>query len=926
MAKKILKRSLALGALMAFVITGSAMADGSVLDLERGGNKELNHGSSVREYNGIFLTDSTSMTINDDVEYHLKVSKVADNDDKQVFAFHSKTGSAQLTYNNNVSFYAETDMIGGGNSQCTAWWNESGGGIFTFNGNAKFNVVTTNENGKAAYGIEPGGNSTLIFNGSLVDININTATTRNDQKIRTESIGIDTFSENAKVIGSENTTFDIDVVGSATGEYVSPVYGIVSEPGFINIKGTADIYVESNGDCVHTLSRDDGTILNQDYFGYAVGIKAIDGYTNSSALEEGKANIIINNAKVTAINNAENGKAIGLLSNDFDHHEKFDAVITTNGNLDVKVKAAEASGVEALVGTGIKIGTKDSVIRIVTESSKSKANSLVAKYDGRIILTGKEVTLIGDVIAENGNINASGASLDLEGKVLTSGTGITNIDFGKGTWRLTGASSVTNATFGAGSVLKVNGPDFTENYAITGGVTVKDGAKLEVDGVVANTYKIVNADGSTLDGAWAKENIILDNALMAADWDAAALKDDKLDLVVTPKTASQIVDSTGVSSGAGSMLGSAVGMASAGNVPDTSKPAVDFIVNAMAGQASGNTPEGAGTAINSALQIGEAGGNSGTALSVVNNVASVTTQRLSFSQMNTAPQGGHGKVERKYKSGAGVWAQYMHGKDKVEDMPMDSLKSSYESQYNGAVIGYDFKEVGKTQTGIAFNYGEGDSHSTGGSIATRSDFDFWGVGLYHNIMNDDTNLILDINYSKSDSDVTQINGGTALTANPETTTLSAGVKVEKLIQNGPVQIVPYAGLRYMTVDTDDYAANIAGKKAFMYAPDRQNIWLIPVGVSLRQENTYENGWRVTPKADLSYIWAVGDTDSSMTVSIPGITNVANMNYTVMDNGSFLGTLGIEAEKGDWTYGLSYSYQKGEYQRSDKWFVDVRYSF
>ena len=520
-----------------------------------------------------------------------------------------------------------------------------------------------------------------------------------------------------------------------------------------------------------------------------------------------------------------------------------------------------------------------------------------------------------------------GADSFVKGSINTNSNA--PISFSDGaTWELKGTNNVDTLNLGANSVVKIaKASEYLSNYAITGNnVTIKDGAKLEVYGVDANTYKIVNAEGKELKGAWAKENIVIDNALMAADWDADALKNDKLDLVVAPKTASQIVDSTGVSSGAGSMLGSAVDMASAGNVPDASKPAVDFIVNAMAGQASGNTPEGAGTAINSALQIGEAGGNSGTALSVVNNVAGVTTQRLSFSQMNTAPQGGHGKVERKYKSGAGVWAQYMHGKDKVEDMPMDSLKSSYESQYNGAVIGYDFKEVGKTQTGIAFNYGEGDSHSTGGSIATRSDFDFWGIGLYHNIMNDDTNLILDVNYSKSDSDVTQINGGTTLTANPETTTLSAGVKFEKLIQNGPVQIVPYAGLRFMSVDTDDYAANIAGKKAFMYAPDRQNIWLIPVGVSLRQENTYENGWRVTPKADLSYIWAVGDTDSSMTVSIPGITNVANMNYTVMDNGSFLGTLGIEAEKGDWTYGLSYSYQKGEYQRSDKWFVDVRYSF
>ena len=125
----------------------------------------------------------------------------------------------------------------------------------------------------------------------------------------------------------------------------------------------------------------------------------------------------------------------------------------------------------------------------------------------------------------------------------------------------------------------------------------------------------------------------------------------------------------------------------------------------------------------------------------------------------------------------------------------------------------------------------------------------------------------------------------------------------------------------MTINTDDY--RVAALNA-TYSPERQNVWLIPVGVSLRQENTYENGWKVTPKADLSYIWALGDTDSSMTVTTGAASDP--IAYTVMDNGSFLGTLGIEAAKGDWTYGLSYSYQKGEYQRSDKWFVDVRYSF
>lgn len=777
------------------------------------------------------------------------------------------TGKTNIVVNDgNIA----TLLIGGNN---TNWFGSSVVGVLNENGDHEYNGYKFND-GETNVTLNNGGNgdSLSVIGGSFADYAWD-----NDQNGKREAL----------VFGNTNVIINggeaLEVIGAGYADYYTDaIDGTVNDDAPLSsVIGNTNVVIN-------------GGIITENVYGGGFA------YSNQEVLAS-KANLE-GNANVTISNGEIGGSVI--------------AGGRANGN----GTEAKVTGTATINMSGGSVD-KDIVLGGLTEGESANANvaKAVLNYAGGSI---------GGAIYSDANTSEinilSGATLS---NAIITKSGVSTLKINDGAiWNLTKASSVTSATFGAGSTLVIDGTKFTENYAITGGVTVKDGAKLEVYGVDANTYKIVNAEGKELNGAWAKENIVLDNALMAADWDAAALKNKKLDLVVAPKTASQIVDSTGVSSGAGSMLGSAVDMASTGNVPDASKPAIDFIVNAMAGQASGNTPEGAGTAINSALQIGEAGGNSGTALSVVNNVAGVTTQRLSFSQMNTAPQGGHGKVERKYKSGAGVWAQYMHGKDKVEDMPMDSLKSSYESQYNGAVIGYDFKEVGKTQTGIAFNYGEGDSHSTGGSIATRSDFDFWGIGLYHNIMNDDTNLILDVNYSKSDSDVTQINGGTTLTANPETTTLSAGVKFEKLIQNGPVQIVPYAGLRFMSVDTDDYAANIAGKKAFMYAPDRQNIWLIPVGVSLRQENTYENGWRVTPKADLSYIWAVGDTDSSMTVSIPGITNVANMNYTVMDNGSFLGTLGIEAEKGDWTYGLSYSYQKGEYQRSDKWFVDVRYSF
>ena len=856
MAKKILKRSLALGALMAFVITGSAMAkEFGGKDYSYSSKKptdiresyKLNvEGGSVDEVIG-----ANYFGINEDTTW------IQNNDEKISInkVFTTISGDVEV----EEGLYGGTKIAGG----------YPDGGNYPRAGLQ----IDTNE-------------TNLIINGGTF------GTTNSDDGFRKIVVAGDFIKERGTNYGNEVkilSNIDKSNITINSGTFDSVVFGgsVIGVYGYHLVNDVAKVK-EAN------IVVNGGT-FNAPLVAGGGSYNIVGNYPNNEIREGSQILSEVENTNLLLNGGTFNGEIYagglqGVKENEIPNTMPVSKVGVTNISIKGEIK-------DSIYGYNIKANRVDSKTwKFATDYSKSVTTNIVVESQGSV----KNIDIVkGSVIFKDG------ATWDI-------GTSTSNI--------------ATNVTLKAGSSLAIDGDSFERKekdnvYAVNGigYFKAEEGAKLVITGLKETTYNIAKGfENYSVDGF-----VVADNALMAANIN---IEDDELTAIIAPKSMNQIVDSTGVSSNAGSMLESVVGMASTDNVPDASKPAIEFIVNAMAGQASGNTPEGAGTAINSALQIGEAGGNSGTALSVVNNVAGVTTQRLSFSQMNTAPQGGHGKVERKYKSGAGVWAQYMHGKDKVEDMPMDSLKSSYESQYNGAVIGYDFKEVGKTKTGIAFNYGEGDSHSTGGSIATRSDFDFWGIGLYHNIMNDDTNLILDVNYSKSDSDVTQINGGTTLTANPETTTLSAGVKFEKLIQNGPVQIVPYAGLRFMSVDTDDYAANIAGKKAFMYAPDRQNIWLIPVGVSLRQENTYENGWRVTPKADLSYIWAVGDTDSSMTVSIPGITNVANMNYTVMDNGSFLGTLGIEAEKGDWTYGLSYSYQKGEYQRSDKWFVDVRYSF
>ena len=136
--------------------------------------------------------------------------------------------------------------------------------------------------------------------------------------------------------------------------------------------------------------------------------------------------------------------------------------------------------------------------------------------------------------------------------------------------------------------------------------------------------------------------------------------------------------------------------------------------------------------------------------------------------------------------------------------------------------------------------------------------------------------------------------------------------------------MPYVGLRYFNIDGDSYTTNYNGKAAFQNEADSQNVWTLPVGVSLRNETVTKSGWRVTPKVDLAYIFAFGDTDNSVTVNTG--SGVSTLSYDVMDSSSWLASAAVEAGKGDWTYGVGYSYQKGSDVENNKWFVNVNYSF
>ena len=467
-----------------------------------------------------------------------------------------------------------------------------------------------------------------------------------------------------------------------------------------------------------------------------------------------------------------------------------------------------------------------------------------------------------------------------------------------------------NAEFAANSLLMVTSAaasttDGTANGALkanSGKLTVDAGAKLYIaDAQAGQTYTVASgfsAKESSVDQkGWKGDNLLLNKLVTGT----GNFDSNSGSFTVTTKKVKANEALPGVA------LPNILDAMTSNTTSDYA--GVKYLSNAISEGSSFNTDAERIAAINSFAKGAENSGASHSSVLAAFDTSSIVQGHLSLANKDNEPAGGFGKAADRENNG-GIWAQYLHNKDKSD--------AGYEGQYNGFVLGGDFADKGKYSSGVAFSYGSGDSTGS----ASKNEYDFWGLSYYGGIRNDDTNLIFDVGYSKNSSEIKGV-----VNADPDTQIITLGVKGEKMYTNGHgTKFVPYAGLRYMNVDTDSYTGTIDGKAAANYSPDKADLWLLPVGVSITNETVSESGWKVRPTADIAYVWTMGDNDNAMGITVPGINAQDRLGYELMDSGFFVGRLGLEAEKDDWTYGVSYSYQKGSDAQSNKWFVDVKYSF
>lgn len=712
--------------------------------------------------------------------------------------------------------------------------------------------------------------------------------------------------------GGSSLTVHADTFISYTGDEIAHARGGANT---INL-GTADDrigYFEAHT----TFGKDDyGVALLQANEGSTVNLYAdtaiLDGSTNINggvigSGSWGTVNVVANNLTI-------DGNICGTYG--------------TTDRLDGKTMELNVTADNLSMKGNINLGNRGTGNSIHNRDSELNLNVNNGVINGNInILSNNSNYGVGDAVAninfaESGQINGTitvkgndddqiNTTVNLGGNAdMTSSSGFYdvsnggNVNFTGGTWAVNKWSGDGgNINVGENATLNINNTIEVAKAVINGDVVI-DTDKVTGAAITANNSATLSSSSNII-LANVETGDVLTTKLFggtASNVDelnskaVSQMKTDNLMQNVTTEDGNIVIGVADASKVLPDVvLGGIVTGLTANNIHN------DFFDDVLK---SGDTDK-ATAAINSVANMGElAGVNHGT-YSMSNQMTDAVADHLSIAT--------HGEQDND------IWAHYIHNKEDIDGMNFGGVDGSYEAQYNGIVIGSDLYKNGKTTAGIALSYADGNINGSNFASSTKNEAEYYGASLYGRIDNGDSAILGDISYMHSDNDITQNNSGHEITASADADAFSIGIRAEQAYKAGAGKFVPYAGIRYMHLGAGDYSNSLG----MSYDADDQNLWLLPVGVTYSAE-VQSGDWTVKPIAEVGYVWTMGDRDTDQTVSLNGASDT--FGFETADSGSFIGRLGIEAEKSDVTYGLSYEYQKGDTVKANKWMVNLTYSF
>lgn len=249
------------------------------------------------------------------------------------------------------------------------------------------------------------------------------------------------------------------------------------------------------------------------------------------------------------------------------------------------------------------------------------------------------------------------------------------------------------------------------------------------------------------------------------------------------------------------------------------------------------------------------------------------------------------------KKGLGVWADVFYGSNESDSLYGDS---GYSSDIYGGMLGVDFGFGEGARFGAALSIGSGDGDSEGSVSKYSTDSDFWGLSVYAGKDFGGLTFTGDMSYLWLDNDIGGSVAGASASESLDSTVFSLGVRADWKAYEGKVlQVVPHAGVRWASIDVDDYRG---------LSMDKMNVIEMPIGVTVKGVFETASGWQVAPEIDFTAAPQIGDTEVETIIGdVDVIDNVYNA------------SIGVNAGTDAVRFGLSYKYGFGNDGRSNNTF-------
>lgn len=249
------------------------------------------------------------------------------------------------------------------------------------------------------------------------------------------------------------------------------------------------------------------------------------------------------------------------------------------------------------------------------------------------------------------------------------------------------------------------------------------------------------------------------------------------------------------------------------------------------------------------------------------------------------------------KKGLGVWADVFYGSNESDSLYGDS---GYSSDIYGGMLGVDFGFGEGARVGAALSIGSGDGDSEGSVSKYSTDSDFWGLSVYAGKDFGGLTFTGDMSYLWLDNDIGGSVAGASASESLDSTVFSLGVRADWKAYEGKVlQVVPHAGVRWASIDVDDYRG---------LSMDKMNVIEMPIGVTVKGVFETASGWQVAPEIDFTAAPQIGDTEVETIIGdVDVIDNVYNA------------SIGVNAGTDTVRFGLSYKYGFGNDGRSNNTF-------